>query len=55
LVANVRASDETFEPLRRELSLIQLQELTLVVGNYMMVCRFLETFDIDLESARAAD
>jgi 4-carboxymuconolactone decarboxylase len=52
VVHNVRASDATFEPLRRELNIQQMQELTLVVGNYMMVCRFLETFDIDIESAR---
>jgi alkylhydroperoxidase family enzyme len=50
LVANVRASERTFEPLRRELSLQQLQELTLLVGNYMMVCRYLETFGIDIET-----
>jgi 4-carboxymuconolactone decarboxylase len=50
LVHNVRASDATFDPLRRELSIQQMQELTLVVGNYMMVCRFLETFDIDIET-----
>lgn len=49
VVANVRASDRTFEPLRGVLSLQQLQELTLLVGNYMMVCRYLETFDIDIE------
>ncbi len=49
VVANVRASDATFEPLRARLSLAELQELTMTVGYYMMVCRFLETFDVDLE------
>lgn len=53
LVANVRASDGTFEPLRRELSLQQLQELTLLVGNYMMVCRYLETFGVEIETRPA--
>lgn len=55
VVANVRASDATFEPLRAALPLKQLQELTLTVGYYMMVCRFLETFDVDLEPPELAD
>lgn len=49
VVANVRASDETFEPLRARLSLQELQELTVTIGYYMTASRFLETFDIDLE------
>jgi 4-carboxymuconolactone decarboxylase len=51
VVADVRASDATFEALRVELSLQQLQELTVTIGYYMMASRFLETFDIDLEGA----
>jgi alkylhydroperoxidase family enzyme len=54
LVHNVRASDTTFEPLRERLSVKQLQELTLVTGYYMMVCRFLNTFGVDIETAGAA-
>jgi AhpD family alkylhydroperoxidase len=49
LVKNVRAGDDTFEPLRERMSLKQLQELTLVTGYYMMVCRFLSTFGVDIE------
>jgi AhpD family alkylhydroperoxidase len=49
LVENVRAGDETFQPLRERMSLKQLQELTLVTGYYMMVCRFLSTFGVDIE------
>lgn len=49
LVHNVRASDATFEPLREELGVTTLQELTLVTGYYMMVSRFLETFGVDIE------
>ena len=49
LVKNVRAGDETFQPLREQLSVKQLQELTLVTGYYMMVCRFLSTFGVDIE------
>ena len=49
LVKNVRAGDETFQPLREQMSIKQLQELTLVTGYYMMVCRFLSTFGVDIE------
>lgn len=49
LVANVRASDETFNPLLDDFSIKEIQELTLTVGFYMMTCRFLETFDVDIE------
>jgi 4-carboxymuconolactone decarboxylase len=49
VVKNVRASDATFEPLRAQLSTKALMELTLCIGYYMMVSRFLETYDVDLE------
>lgn len=50
VVHNVRASDATFDPLRVHLSDQEMQELTLTIGFYMMTCRFLETFDVDIES-----
>jgi len=49
VVHNVRASDATFEPLREALGYKALQELTITVGYYMLVSRFLETFDVDIE------
>jgi alkylhydroperoxidase family enzyme len=49
VVANVRAGDETFDAVAAVLSARELQELTLTIGYYMMVSRFLETFDIELE------
>ncbi|MDQ2861752.1 MAG: carboxymuconolactone decarboxylase family protein [Pseudomonadota bacterium] len=49
VVANVRASDATFEPLQARLGYKALQELTLTIGYYMMVSRFLETFDVEIE------
>ena len=49
VVANVKASDETFEPLRAGLSLQELQELTITIGFYMAVSRYLETFGVDIE------
>ena len=49
VVANVRASDATFDPVREHLGDKALQELTITIGYYMMVSRFLETFDVDIE------
>jgi 4-carboxymuconolactone decarboxylase len=49
VVANVRASDATFNPVRDHLGDKRLQELTITIGYYMMVSRFLETFDVDIE------
>ena len=49
VVANVRASDATFEPLKAKLTFKALQELTITIGYYMLVSRFLETFDVDIE------
>ena len=49
VVANVRASDATWAPLANTLSMQEMQELTLTIGFYMMVSRFLETFDVDIE------
>ena len=49
VVFNVRASDETFNPLKEHFSVQEIQELVLTIGYYMMTCRFLETFDVDIE------
>ena len=49
VVRNVRASDDTFEPLRARLSLQELEELTVTIGFYMTASRFLETFGVDIE------
>jgi 4-carboxymuconolactone decarboxylase len=53
VVANVRASDATFEPLKARLGYKALQELTITIGYYMLVSRFLETFDVDIEDGEA--
>lgn len=50
LIANVKATDATFVPALEHFGAAHLQELTLVTGYYMMVCRFLETFEVDIES-----
>ena len=49
VVKDVRVSDATFAALARHLPPKQLQELLVTIGYYMMVCRFLETFDVDIE------
>jgi alkylhydroperoxidase family enzyme len=49
VVKNVRASDATFKPLLERLSLKEVQELTVTIGYYMMVSRFLETFGVEVE------
>lgn len=51
VVLNVRAGDATYKPLSEKLSHQEMQELTITIGYYMMVSRFLETFDVDLEPA----
>jgi 4-carboxymuconolactone decarboxylase len=53
IVRNVRAGDATFKPLSEHLSLQEMQELTVTIGYYMMVSRFLETFDVDIEQPGA--
>lgn len=49
MVANVRASDATFDPLVRRLGHRALVELAITIGYYMSVCRFLETFDVEID------
>jgi 4-carboxymuconolactone decarboxylase len=50
VVANVRAGDATFDPLLARLSLRELEELVMTIGFYMAVSRFLETFDVEVET-----
>ncbi|NQY98120.1 MAG: carboxymuconolactone decarboxylase family protein [Henriciella sp.] len=54
LVINVKAGDATFQPALSHFGAEVLQELTLITGYYMMVCRFLETFEVDTEDGGAA-
>lgn len=53
ILANVKASPKTFDPVLAHFGPGGAQELTLVTGYYMMVCRFLETFEVDIESGGA--
>lgn len=49
LVAHPRPSDEQVSVARAHFGLGGLEELALLIGYYMMVCRFLETFGVDVE------
>ena len=54
LVSNVKASKEALDAARRHLSDAQVQELLIVIGIYLLVCRYLETLEIDLEEEEIA-
>ena len=46
---DVKAPDAMFEAMRARLTTKALAELVLTIGFYMMVCRFLENFEVDIE------
>jgi alkylhydroperoxidase family enzyme len=50
VVTNVRASDATWKPLVERLSIQEMQELVVTIGYYMTASRYLENFDVDIES-----
>jgi len=47
---NIRASDDTFKKIAEFLSQKEIIELTVTIGYYGMVCRVLETLQIELEN-----
>jgi alkylhydroperoxidase family enzyme len=53
VVRNVKATDKGFKAVHAFLSPGALVELTLTIGYYMMVCRFLETLGVDGEEGQA--
>jgi alkylhydroperoxidase family enzyme len=53
VVRNVKATDRSFKAVQAALSPGALVELTLTIGYYMMVCRFLETLGVDGEEGQA--
>lgn len=50
VVANVKASDALFKELLAKLNNRTMAELTLTIGFYMAVSRFLENFEVDIET-----
>lgn len=53
VVRNVRASDKTLKAIQAFLTPGAVVELTLTIGYYMMVCRFLESMGVDGEEGQA--
>jgi alkylhydroperoxidase family enzyme len=51
LMENPRPHDTELERIMPHFSSAQIAELVLLIGYYMMVCRFLETFGVDIESS----
>lgn len=49
LVANVKADKTLFEAARTHLGDGGTQELVIIVGVYLLVCRYLETLEIEIE------
>jgi alkylhydroperoxidase family enzyme len=49
LVRHVKAPDAMFDEARRRFAPRELSELVLTIGYYMMVSRFLENFEVDIE------
>jgi len=50
VVRNIKASDKTFKKIAEFLSEKEIVELTVTIGYYGMVCRVLETLQIELEN-----
>ena len=53
VVRNVKASDKTLKAIQAFLTPGAVVELTLTIGYYMMVCRFLESMGVDGEEGQA--
>jgi alkylhydroperoxidase family enzyme len=54
LVNAARPSDAALAPVLAHFGPAGVQELTLLIGYYMMVCRFLETFGVEIEAGGPA-
>ncbi|MEQ9520747.1 MAG: carboxymuconolactone decarboxylase family protein [Parvibaculum sp.] len=48
-VERVKVSSAMFEATKKHLSDAEMTELLIVIGTYLMVCRFLETLEVELE------
>lgn len=54
VVHNVKAGDAAFNRIASLLSHRALVELVLTIGYYMLICRVLENFEVDLEAQEPA-
>lgn len=55
VVRDVKASDAAYDAVAAALSHRELSELLLTIGFYMMVCRFLENLEVEIETPGAVD
>ena len=55
VVRDVKASDAAYEAVAAHLPPRELSELVLTIGFYMLVCRFLENFEVELEAPGQID
>lgn len=55
VVQNVKAGDAAYAAVARHLSHRELSELLLTIGFYMMVSRFLENLEVEIEPAGQVD
>ena len=53
-VANVKADATLFAAAHKHLGDAGMQELVIIIGIYLLVCRYLETFEIELEETDIA-
>jgi 4-carboxymuconolactone decarboxylase len=54
IVRDVRVSEATFQAAAKHFTPEQLMHMTLTIGQYMLTCRVVETFDVDLQPLAAA-
>lgn len=55
VVRDVKASCAVFDALSLELPPQQLMEIVMTIGYYMLVCRVLENFEVDLEDSNVLE
>ncbi|HEY9095019.1 MAG TPA: carboxymuconolactone decarboxylase family protein [Hydrogenophaga sp.] len=55
VVRNVKAPPELFDALAAEMPAQQVMEVVMTIGYYMLVCRILENFEVDLEDGNPLD
>jgi len=55
VVRDVKASDAAYDAVSKYLSHRELSELLLTIGFYMMVSRFLENLEVEIEAPGAVD
>ena len=55
VVRDVKASDAAYEAVAAQVTHRALSELLMTIGFYMLVCRFLENLEVEIEAPGAVD